>query len=84
MGCYTKRSITNAKVAPINMTLILLGCIVCIVIIIHMLFATNGTEQLLNNSYRLRISSLIHRLMKDRTARYCIRICGLFARLVNY
>ena len=69
MGCHTKRSITNAKVAPTDVTLMLLGCIVCILIIIDMLFATKGTEQLLTNSWGLRISTLIHRLMKDRTAR---------------
>ena len=50
MYCHTKRSITNAKVAPIDVTLMLLGCIVCILIIIDMLFAINGTEQLLINS----------------------------------
>ena len=50
MGCHTKRSITNAKVAPIDMTLMLLRCIVCILIIINMQFATKGTEQLLTNS----------------------------------
>ena len=50
MGCHTKRSTTNAKVAPTNMTLMLLKCIVCILIIIDMLFATKGTEKLLTNS----------------------------------
>ena len=50
MGCHTKRSITNGKVEPTDMTLILLRCIVCILIIIDMLFATKGTEQLLTNS----------------------------------
>ena len=50
MGCHTKRSIINAKVAPTDMTVMLLGCIVCILIIIDMLFATKGTEYLLINS----------------------------------
>ena len=31
-GCYNKRSITNAKVAPTDVILMLLGCIVCILI----------------------------------------------------
>ena len=45
-----KRSITNDKVEPTDMTLMLLGCILCILIIINMLFATKGREQLLTKS----------------------------------
>ena len=44
MGYDTKRSISNAKVAPTDMTLVLLGYVVCILIIIDMLFATKGTK----------------------------------------
>ena len=69
MGCHTKGSILNAKVAPTHMTLMLLGGIVCILIVTDMLFATKGTEQVLTNNLGLRISTLIHRLIKDRTVR---------------
>ena len=51
------------------MILMLLECIVCILIIVDMLFAIKGTEQLLTNNGGLRISTLIHRIMKDRTVR---------------
>ena len=50
MCCHTKRTIANVKVAPTDATLMLLDCIVCILIIIDMQFATNGTEWLLINS----------------------------------
>ena len=49
-GLPYQKNITNAKVAPTNITLMLLRCIVCILIIIDMLFATKGTEKLLTYS----------------------------------
>ena len=42
MGCHTKRCIINAKVAPTDMILLLCGCIVCMLINIHVLFAIKG------------------------------------------
>ena len=68
MSCHTKRSINNAKVAPIYVILMLLGCIVYILIIVAMLFAAKGIKKLLNNSWGLKISTLFHTIMKDRTA----------------
>ena len=50
IGCHTKRSITNAKVAPKDVILMLLGCIAYTIIIINILFAAKGMEQLLSNS----------------------------------
>ena len=44
-------------------------CIICILIIINMLLAPKGTKQLLTNNLGLRISTLIHRLIKERTRR---------------
>ena len=84
MGCHTKRSITNVEVTPTDITLIWFECIVFILIIISILFSTKGAEQLVTNSWGLRISILIHRIMKDRTARWCISNCSLLVRLVNY
>ena len=49
-GCHTKGSIINAKVLPTDMTLILCGCIMYILINIDMLFATKVTDQLLTNT----------------------------------
>ena len=65
MGCHIKRIITNARIVPTDITLMLLRCIVYILIII----ATKGIEQCLSNSWKLKISMLINRVMKDRTAR---------------
>ena len=62
----------------------LLRCIVCILIIIDVLFATKEIKQHLTNTWGLGISTLIHRIVKDRTVRNCIRNSSLFASLVNY
>ena len=69
MGFHIKKNITNAKVATTDVTQMLLRCVVCILIVTDMLFAAKGAEQLLTNSLGLRIGTLIHRLMEDRTAR---------------
>ena len=44
IGSYTKKSTAKAKMTPTDVTLMLLGCIVCILIIIDMLFAERGAE----------------------------------------
>ena len=48
-GCHTMRRTTNIEVLPTDVTLMLLGCIVCILIIKDMVFATKGIEQHITN-----------------------------------